>query len=197
MDKIIYINLDKRTDRRNQIEQDLAEFGLLQNTERFPAIPHPNGCVGCGYSHLSVLQLAQSNGWKNVLILEDDFHFVVTKKYFDNFIETILQQPFDVVMLGYHDENVVEMEPYNEICNRVLESSNACGYLVNSHYYSALIDLFAIYLPMLEKTGQHWNYANDVLWKRLQKLDLWLLANPKIGKQRSGYSDNSNTYVEY
>ena len=34
--KIIYINLDKRIDRKNEIEQELSNFNL--SGERFPAI---------------------------------------------------------------------------------------------------------------------------------------------------------------
>ena len=36
--KIFYINLNKRTDRKEQIEEELKNYGLLENSERFEAI---------------------------------------------------------------------------------------------------------------------------------------------------------------
>ena len=78
IDKIIYINLKKRTDRRQQIEEDLTALQLKY--ERFDAIETPGfGLLGCGLSHLSVLKLAKERAYKNVLILEDDFMFLVSK----------------------------------------------------------------------------------------------------------------------
>ena len=46
IDKIIYINLDKRIDRREHMERQLEKFGLT--AERFSAIKHEEGIVGCG-----------------------------------------------------------------------------------------------------------------------------------------------------
>ena len=47
IDHIFYINLDKRADRRGEIETQLNAFGL--SYERFTAIETPGqGIVGCG-----------------------------------------------------------------------------------------------------------------------------------------------------
>lgn len=55
---IFYINLKKRTDRKEHIEKQLNDFNLLY--ERFEAIETPGfGCVGYTMSHLSVLKLAK------------------------------------------------------------------------------------------------------------------------------------------
>ena len=53
IDHIFYINLEKRQDRKEEIENELNTHGLVG--ERFDAIPHNPGCVGCAKSHLSVL----------------------------------------------------------------------------------------------------------------------------------------------
>ena len=74
IDKIIYINLDKRTDRKAEIEQELQHNNL--RFERFPAIQTPEGCIGCSLSHLQVVKLAKERGYNNILILEDDFMFL-------------------------------------------------------------------------------------------------------------------------
>ena len=77
---IYYINLDKRLDRLEQIQSELVKMDI--SGVRFCAINHINGIVGCGYSHLAVLKTARSLGLKNVLILEDDFEFLVSKSEF-------------------------------------------------------------------------------------------------------------------
>ena len=59
IDKIIYINLDKRQDRKTEIENELISKELL-NFERFLAIETPGfGILGCSQSHLEVLKLAK------------------------------------------------------------------------------------------------------------------------------------------
>jgi hypothetical protein len=49
IDKIFYINLDKREDRKKEIEDELTKYELVG--ERYSAIYTPHsGIVGCGYS---------------------------------------------------------------------------------------------------------------------------------------------------
>ncbi len=90
IDKIIYINLSKRDDRREQIENELNNFQL--NYERFEAISTPDfGIYGCGLSHLSVLKMAKDRNYKNILILEDDFQFLVSKEVFEDNLKIFLK----------------------------------------------------------------------------------------------------------
>ena len=56
IDKIFYINLDKREDRRSQIEEQLSHYDL-HHYERFSAIYKPLNGIGCAQSHLAVLHL--------------------------------------------------------------------------------------------------------------------------------------------
>ena len=80
---------------------------------------------------------------------------------------------------------------------KVFSASNAAGYMVNYKYLDKLIDLYENALPSLEQTGQHWIYANDQIWKQLQKKDIWYIFFPKLGKQKAGYSDNSLSFQCY
>jgi len=103
IDKIIYINLDKRIDRRTDIEKELNDFGL--EYERFQAIETPGfGILGCGQSHLAVLKLAKERGYKNILIFEDDFTFLVSKEEFENELNKFfdLNIDYNVCMLSYN-----------------------------------------------------------------------------------------------
>ena len=196
IDKIIYINLNKRKDRRNEIEQELNNFSL--EYERFEAIETPShGIIGCGKSHLSVLKLAKEKNYKNVLILEDDFMFLVSKEEFEENLSNFfsLNLDWDVCMLSY---NLIKSKQLNNnVVNKVVEVQTASGYLVNNHYYDKLIQLYEWALPLLEQTGQHWIYANDQIWKQYQPNDNWFYFITRIGKQRLSYSDNTERVEEY
>lgn len=197
IDRIIYINLDKRTDRLEQIQSELKVFNLEEKAERFSAIYHPFGIVGCGKSHLSVLKLAKERKYKNVLILEDDFYFVVSKDEFETYLQLFFTnvKEYDVCMFSYN-ANKSEPSKYTFLL-RLLDGQTASGYLVNEKYYDTLINLYEKAIPLLESTGQHWIYANDQIWKQLQVVDTWYCFTNRLGKQRHGFSDNSQCYREY
>jgi len=194
---IFYINLDKRLDRRAEIESELSKYGL--EAERFPAIYFPQeGCVGCGKSHLQVLELAKSRKYPNVLILEDDFYFVESKDVVENELSKLFEfKPnFDVCFLSYNLRNG-HVDNNNPFLTRTKYSMSASGYLVNEHYYDKLIDLYKDSIPKLEATKKHWIYANDQIWQNLQEVDEWYCFTKRLGKQRDGFSDNANAYVSY
>ena len=196
IDKIFYINLNRRTDRRNEIEEELNNMGL--QFERFSAIETDNGTIGCGYSHLSVLKLARDGGYKNVLILEDDFQFLVDKPEFEDYLTKLFNNShkFDACFLSYGCMTSEEI-PEASYIKRVLDSQTASGYIVNQHYIPVLIKLYEKSIPLLESTEQHWNYANDTAWKPLQKTDMWICFDKRIGKQRASFSDTFGRYMEY
>jgi len=196
IDKIIYINLSKRTDRRAEIENELNNLNL--DYERFEAIPTPEcGIYGCGLSHLSVLKLAKERNYKNILILEDDFEFLVTKDVFEENLKTFFESNIDynVCMLSYDLHEYLPMEEGN--IHKVLFAQTASGYIVNCNYYDKLIELYEWCLPLLISTRQHWLYANDIVWKDYQKQDLWYCFKTRIGRQRASFSDNSLRFHDY
>lgn len=196
IDKIIYINLNKRSDRKEKIEKELNNFNL--EYERFEAIDYPSfGSYGCGLSHLYVLKLARERNYKNILILEDDFQFCVSKDIFEEHLTCFFLniKDFDVCMLSYNLLEFMELE--NNIFNKVLSAQTSSGYIVNSNYYNKLIDLYEKAMPLLLETGMHWIYANDQIWKDYQKIDNWFYLKIRIGKQRPNYSNVANSFVDY
>jgi len=195
---IVFINLDRRKDRLAEILDELAKMDLVAN--RFDAIPKEMGILGCGLSHLAVLKMAKNNNWPHVLILEDDFTFLVDKATFYQQL-TLLEEystihQFDVCFLSYNLLQSTDI-PNEEHFIRALECQTASGYLVQQHYYDKLIELFEMAMPMLEKSRMHWIYANDQVWKRFQPTDQWIAFKTRIGKQRASYSDNSGCFIDY
>jgi glycosyl transferase family 25 len=194
IDWVVYINLDRRTDRREEMEAQLEKVGL--RAERFSAIAHSVGIVGCGYSHLAVLKEAREKKCRHVLIMEDDLDFLITREEMDAEMNQLWNHDppieFDVVKIDYLLQRSEET-PY-PFLGRAIESQTASGYVVAGAYLDTLIKLYEESFPLLESTGQHWIYANDQVWKQLQKKDRWFYFKKRFGKQRDGFSDNSNCF---
>ena len=190
---VFVINLDRRTDRLEQFTEEMKKVDLP--FERFPAIATEFGIDGCGLSHLSVLKLAKERGYKNVLIFEDDFEFVVSKQVFWSTITRFLEDtPFDVYMLSYWMDLSGN---FTEDTVKVLSTSAASGYIVNESFYDKLIELYEDAMPKLVQTREHWIYANDQIWKSLQPTSRWYAAKSRLGKQRASYSDLAGRWVDY
>jgi glycosyl transferase family 25 len=191
---IVYINLDARSDRRKEFEEESARLGF--QAERFPAIRHRHGLVGCLKSHLAVLKLARKKGWNTVLIFEDDFIATVSKEEFHDQIEKLFQcgEDFDVVMLAY---NLKRSSPHSDLLLRVQEAQTASAYIVHKQFYSKIIDLYEKALPLLQDTLLFCSYANDQVWKKLQPQAKWFAFRQRFGKQRAGFSDNTGKVEDY
>lgn len=191
IDHIYYINLDHRTDRNEQILGEFARMGI-EHYERFPAIYHKEiGGVGCGRSHIAVLEDALQKGYKQILVFEDDFMFCVEPEEFATAMAALKTTDFDVCLLAYHLYDSVETD--NPMFRKILNAETVSGYIIKLEYYQKLIDVFKEGVDAFEQTNHHWLYAIDVVWKKLQCQDHWICFQPRIGKQRESYSDCSNT----
>jgi hypothetical protein len=105
-----------------------------------------------------------------------------------------LQIPYDVLMLGY---NIQTSEPFNDIVCRATNVQSATAYLVHSRFYDRLIQTFEDTIPLLISTGKHWLYTNDQSWKPLQPVSQWFCMNVRFGKNRPGYSDLAQRFMDY
>ena len=191
VDHIYYINLEHRKDRNDQILEEFARMGIDQY-ERFPAIYHKEiGGVGCGRSHIAVLEDALEKGYKQILVLEDDFMFCVSPEEFTVAMDALNSVYYDVCLLSYHLYESTKTE--NPMFRKVLNAETTSGYIIKREYYQKLIDVFREGVDEFEKTNHHWLYSIDVMWKKLQQQDNWICFTQRIGKQRASYSDCSNT----
>jgi glycosyl transferase family 25 len=193
--KVVYINLKHRTDRRTSMETQFQKYFHIP-VERFEAIQQSPGIVGCGKSHLAVLKNhLDTFPDQDLLIFEDDFEFLVEPEDFHQSMDCISDLDFDVVMLSY---NLIECgKATYGLFGRVIEAQTASGYLVSKRYIPVLIHLYEWAIPLLESTGQHWVYANDQIWKPLQRRDRWYYFLRRLGKQSDGWSDNSEQWQSY
>ena len=187
-----YINLDRRTDRRELVEEEFKRIGL--EVERFPAVEYTPGTIGCNLSHIEVLKLAKARGYESVMIFEDDFEFLVSKEEWNRQISR-LPTSYDVVMLSY---NLLQSSPHDETFVRVQEVQTTSGYIVHSRFYDTLIARWEEGTRLFKENPEvHWIYILDQYWKALQPSAEWFAFKQRIGQQRPGFSDLAGEFVEY
>ena len=194
IDKIIYINMDARTDRRAELEAEFARLGIPNDKiMRFPASSY-NGCpnTGCLVSHANVIHLAYEMGYRNVLVLEDDFRFIEDAAKVNADIGAFfdMKLDWDVLMLTTCSAVVIP-EYVGYLASRISSSTNGAGYLVNRPMMMELVELFDSNVENLFNTKAHWLYQNDILWKSLMPTKQWYMFNHYLGYQVGGYSDLS------
>jgi glycosyl transferase family 25 len=202
LDKVVYINLKERNDRRQLVEKELLEKIPPEKILRFEAIRDSPGHIGCTKSHIAVLELAIRNRWKNVLIVEDDAMFHKYKKGYRTLKRLITNHPhFDVITLGNVGAH------FDKETLRLSSGQTTTAYLVNSHYFQKLLDNFKEGLSNLlatksmtsgdERLQHEQQYAIDQYWKRLQRTDQWYIVNPALMIQRADKSDIMGGTVDY
>jgi GR25 family glycosyltransferase involved in LPS biosynthesis len=184
IDCIFYINVDGRTDKQELMESQLNELGL--SFERFPAIYAPVNGLGCTKSHLEVHKLAKARGYKNALVLEDDFIFNVTREEFEDRLEQLFQEDtpeFDICFLSNTCIDADEEIPGCDFLRRALNVYGAEAYIITEKYYDTFIARYEHAVQQLEATGMHWMYISDRAWLPLLQNDRWYRFVEKFGKQ--------------
>lgn len=193
---VVYINLDSRTDRREQIEKELKVFNKEQ-IHRIPGIvpevkDEIHRTIACAQAHINAVQLAMDNNWENTLILEDDSIWANIDKAYPIF-EKIIKQPYHCIMLGSHNGKYVK-ETF-----RVLSATSGASYLLhNSHYKIFRERLQAMITNFKPGTTPIENTAGDVtVFGPLQKEYEWFMVAPPLMKQLAGRSDRTGINTNY
>jgi GR25 family glycosyltransferase involved in LPS biosynthesis len=192
---VYVVNLDRRTDRLKEFTEQMDSVGLP--FQRFSAIETKPGALGCAMSHLKIVKDARRLGLKNVLIFEDDFNFKNPEIFWSRINEFFAKNiEFDVLMLAYA---IQKSEPYSEGLLKVLEAQTTSAYVVNERFYDKLIAVNEEAVSLFSSTGQHWKYAADQAWKKLQPNACWLAVEPRLGYQRASVTDTGMTpgYSDY
>ena len=193
IDKIIYINMDARTDRNERMLSELERIGFAkEKIQRFSASSY-QGCpnTGCLVSHATVLEMAYDMDLKNVLVLEDDFVFIDDAEKVRNDLTTFFEREMDWDVLMLTTCAAVVSEHTDDLISRISSSGNGAGYIVNRSMMLELSTLFKSNVENLFTTKQHWIYQNDILWKTLMPSSKWYMFNHYLGYQQEGYSDLS------
>ena len=202
LENVYYINLEERVDRKVLVETELKK--MKWKYERFNAIKHARGIIGCCMSHLAVVEMAKEKDLDYVVILEDDIQFLQPERYnkmlidFRNFIESN-SLDYDVLLIATNIlDKVNGVIPINNYIYRVKASYSAAGYIVKKHYYDKIIANYKEGLRLLiENPTVSGKYEFDVYWIKLQMVDKWLVLYPRTVNQRESYSDILKCMTDY
>jgi len=204
IDIIYYINLDHRTDRKEQILQELKKMNIPDSKiQRIPGIYTKGfGVLGCAQTHLKTLETFMESNYNNCLILEDDFMFLYDEKttnyYLDNFFKKIPN--FDMCMLGaaLHGPCNDTIHPYIKHANGNV--SGGSGYIISRSFGPMLIKNISDSSRLLEYVKMVSGhivtvYCHDIYWRGIQIGTSWYVLNPILGVQRESYSDIAEAIV--
>lgn len=190
LDKIVYINLAHRTDRRALMEKEVLSTFPAEKISRFDAIKHARGDIGCSMSHIAVLEDALHSGCKNILVLEDDVRWTTDSSTYSNgftMIETLVDaNKYDVISFG------CTLPEYDNASLRLTKGHTTSSYLVNGPYIPTLLANFKKGMNSLVETS-HMDYALDRYWWRLMT-DRWYMPVPPLLYQRPNHSDTTGKY---
>ena len=185
MNNCLYINLDKRPDRRAHIEKELAIYGF--NPIRIAGIKDTPP-LGCHASHIAALQYALDHSWTSVVVFEDDFKFCITPLEFQRIVNRLQEIPIDAFMLAH---SILAADS----CNypgffKILKATNGAGYYLDN--YALLAETHSLFIAGLNllRHEKKSSYINDVIWFSLMAKYKWYGSFTDIGGQLNDDSDN-------
>ncbi len=195
LDRIYYINMAERPERRKHIINQLMKLQIPKSMVSYVkavSLPH-NPQIGCALSHMKALSDATKNEYDTVLILEDDFTFKVNKENLLEKLEMLYHQfpNFDVCMLS--TVNSKSNLTGNHSIRKVVKADTTAGYIVKK---SALALLFNIFYqctkPKIEYCANQ--AAIDVAWQVLQPKLNWYIFEPNLGYQSEKFTSDIEIY---
>ncbi len=201
VDKILYINLLHRTDRKAGILGEFEKAGVpLDKVERIDAVYKPaNGAYGCILSHILALTTFLADPTlQTVLILEDDFRFYAPETVRERL--SVLADPafdWDVLSFAYNPRGA-DLKPTERAgIVKVHKHGTTSGYLVHRRFAETLLANYKECAHLMETHGRHHFSCLDVHWIRLQAPNAWYAFAPALGFQEEGYSDVERSHVAY
>jgi len=219
LDNILYINMERRTDRNEHVQKELDKLNTPNGYERFNAVCPKNGKgeIGCSLSHLKCIEIAKERKYPFVFICEDDITFTDSKLFQTNLqcfwdffgqpLANIEEENFnnnppkikwDVIIVG--GNNGHPFEPIYDFAIRVYNCQTTTGYIVANHYYDTMLKNFREGVEnLMRNPTQGRLYAVDIYWKKMQRdaHSRWFMIIPATVTQYGDYSDTMKKIVNY
>ena len=212
-DKVICINLNTRKDRWREAQHEFGKFNI--KVERYAAIENnpmgwnhiPSsdpldyikplswpGAAGCMASHVNIWKMAKENGWKNVLIIEDDCDFISNLQEIFNIQIQNVPDDWDLLYFGgIHETRNGKYIP-NLISNNVLKAkriiTTTCYAIKDTCYDLAIKTVLA---------DQPWFHTaiDGYLGAYIQPNCNTYAFDPPLAWQRASFSDIVNDHRDY
>lgn len=201
--KGFYINLKESTERKQNIDQ--TDFYI--NMERFEAIKHNEGNIGCSMSHISLLKhiLSSEQGSENAyyLIVEDDIEITSKDKYrkmFINITNVIQYYLPDMIILAGTKKIIAPEKYYGFGFYKLLKANTTCAYIISYKFIPTLIDKFETglnnLLTMKDISTHNTENTVDSNCKLISELTLNLNACDQIWNNNI-VNENWVTYYDF
>lgn len=200
VDAVIYINLESRPDRNEELLRELRKIKMdMSKVHRLQAVKRKWGALGATLSHISCLKFITERGWKRTLILEDDAGFEVKNSMrWNNGVNDINKKirtnEYDVIFLGgfVRDPTGPTKTEYPTLYKT---KNTSCGhaYIVRQEYAPKILDCMENAVQMIMKNPPNYQqYHLDNAWTELMVDDRWFVSIPTLAYQRESYSDIEN-----
>lgn len=185
---IRFINLDKRTDRLQECEQEFARVGLV--AERFEAYEGNNKHLSFNKSQWNCLNDCKDA--KSVLILEDDVVF----KNVSHLPQALSELPsdWDAIWFGANI-NGTHLERYSQHLFKIKNSFTTHAVAYSGKMAKWIVENFPYHTDDYEKEGL--TIYDEWLRVNVQEQFKCFLAYPMIAEQRVSYSDIWSTHADY
>ena len=211
-----YINLDKRTDRREKMEEQFLQHEI-NGVQRFSAVSsYSSGPLNCKKSHFEIYKKFLETDYETLLVLEDDCLFLPSlTKNAEEVLNDIYSVDWDIFWLGCR--NRIWPMFYKNKTYKTLSVSHTQSYLIKRNFCKHLLETY----PMEEYLTTAIDellclsiYGKDVVYDP-HKYNFYQLSNPleslplhftslcyesALTTQYQSYSDlwdNNVNYSEY
>jgi GR25 family glycosyltransferase involved in LPS biosynthesis len=196
IDKLFYINLDERKDRKENVEKQLEKIKFPKDKIfRFEAIKDEKGYLGCTKSHYNLIKNFMESEDQVWSIMEDDIMFHTNKEIIDIYINEFLEDQNSIIFHG--SVTFLEKENYSKNLNRVNFGYTTTWYILKKQGVIPIFNSFKTSLINLLKGASHKEAACDVVWIKDMKENIFVTTKKLICSQTPSYSDISKQIMDY
>jgi GR25 family glycosyltransferase involved in LPS biosynthesis len=185
-DRVVVINLDRRTDRMAQFESQTKDLGI--DFVRYSAVDAQafgiDGVTACRQSHHKVLVDAVADGVERLFVFEDDAEF--RPGFNESFAGVTANLPNDWQML------YLGSWPYSSI-DVGIDNLRLTHGNITTHAYGAKREIFKDLITAAENQ----EHPIDVAYGLLHPTIKTYMAHPSIVTQAIGISDIRKGLVNY
>lgn len=195
-DKILLINLPKRTNRLAAASSELMKysipFEIVSGIDQGNGSPEPgNGEYGIWLTLKQIFSNAISAKFQRILIFEDDVQFVEDPNYYMPWMIEQLEERvgWEIFYLGPNTH-----KPLNKVSPNILLADRCRGLHAVAYSYDGM-------LSALQNMKFFYHAIDMVFESRLQPKQTCYTSYPMIATQSNGYSDIlqkevNNNYIE-
>lgn len=184
MDNIYCINLKHRTDKLEALKANIKKFNIDCKLNVVEAIEKKDGRLGCGLSHLKIINMAKQNNWDKVIVIEDDCEFNENSNEIFNRSMKDLPGDCDIFLGGAHKIRIVQKINSTNLFE--LKKFKGTHFIMYNR---------SVYDKVLEyKQGDIDRFLSVIINKKNIKI---YTCNPMIAVQADGVSDISHKYMNF